>query len=151
MRLPSSSSLLLASLAVSASSSSSLSALAAPAGDLPEDSSSPNPVAHCTDGAVTRSLGAPTGSASAFFSDTATDHPQSRGLVNDIENLLPALRPLLDPILKHLAVVDVAGLPRDSASATDGDSTSPESPMTTPPAPPSTPAVSHPKPPGPTS
>lgn len=45
MRLPSSSSLLLATLAIS-SSSSSLSALAAPAGECPEDSSSPAPVPH---------------------------------------------------------------------------------------------------------
>lgn len=43
MRLPSSSSLLLATLAIS-SSSSSLSALAAPTGECPEDSPSPAPI-----------------------------------------------------------------------------------------------------------
>jgi len=45
MRLPSSSSLVLASLVVSSSSSSSPSALAAPVGDGPEDSSSYAPAA----------------------------------------------------------------------------------------------------------
>src|ERR1700677_3004611 len=117
MRLPSSSCLLLASLAVSASSSSSLSALAAPAGDIPEDSSSSNSVAPCKDGPLTRSLGAHIGSASAFFSDIATDHLQSR-------NLLQPLQPLLDEIEEVLKRVKNM-LPRDSESAADKDSTNP--------------------------
>src|ERR1700761_402967 len=86
MRLPSSSSLLAASLAVSLSSSS-LSALAAPTGDLPEDSSLPNPVAHCRDSAVVRSVGAPFVGTSAFLSDIATDHPQSRS-IEDIKKIV---------------------------------------------------------------
>lgn len=129
MKLPSSSSLLLASLAVSASSSSSLSALAAPAGDLTSGSSSPDPVGDRRDGAVTRSLGAPFGSASTFFSDMATDHPQSRD--SPIAKLLGDLVNNLDGLLGlHL---------RDSGS----DSTSPDSttPPPGPPAPPSTPAM----------
>jgi hypothetical protein len=133
MRLPSSSSLLLASLAVSASSSSSLSALAAPAGDIPEDSSPSNSVVPCRDGAVTRSLGAPIGIASALFPDIATDHPQSRGL---LEPLLKDVKGTVDDLLKLLAA-------RDFESAADKDSTSPDSttPPPGPPAPPSTPAM----------
>lgn len=78
-------------------------------------------------------------------------------MVNSVEAMLPVpgLGPVLDgllgPLLRNLAAVDVAGLPRDSESATVGDSTGPESHTTQPPAPPSTPAVSHPNPPGPTS
>lgn len=135
MRLPSGSCLLLASLAVSASSSSSLSALAAPAGDIPEDSSSSNSVAPCKDGPVTRSLGAHIGSASAFFSDIATDHLQSRGL---LDPLLPLLEKVKDVLKK---VEDL--VPRDSESAADKDLTGPDSttPSPGPPAPPSTPAM----------
>ncbi|KAI9454896.1 hypothetical protein BJY52DRAFT_1188686 [Lactarius psammicola] len=124
MRLPSSSSLLLASLAVSASSSSSLSALAAPAGDLPEDSSSPAPIAHCRDGAVTRSH----------------DQPQSRGLVDHVSQPLEqAVEKLKEDITRLTSVLST----RDSESPAAGDSNGPESP----PAPPSTPAVPPPKPP----
>ncbi len=134
MRPPSSSSLLLPSLAVSASSSSSLSALAAPTGDLPEDSSSPTPVAHCRDGAMTRSHGAPIGSTSAFFSDIATDQPQSRGLG---EIIPPVVKQLKDDITLLAGMLSA----RDSASAAAGDENGPRSPTAQPPAPPSTPAM----------
>lgn len=71
MKLPTSSSLLIASLAVSLSSSSSLSALAAPTGDLPEGSSpsKPGPVAPCSsDGAPeARSFGTPIDTRLFFF------------------------------------------------------------------------------------
>lgn len=138
MRLPSSSSLLAASLAVSLSSSS-LSALAAPTGDLPEDSSSPNPVAHCRDSTVVRSVGAPFVGASAFLSDITTDHPQSRS-IEDIKKIVGDL------------VKDVLGaLPIRSAA--DEDSTAPDSTTTPlpPPAPPSSPAVKPPVPRNPPS
>lgn len=141
MRLPSSSSLLAASLAVSlssSSSSSSLSALAAPTGDLPEDSSSPNPVAHCRDSTVVRSVGAPFVGAPAFLSDITTDHPQSRS-IEDIKKIVGDL------------VKDVLGaLPIRSAA--DEDSTAPDSTTTPlPPAPPSSPAVKPPVPRNPPS
>ncbi len=134
MRLPSSSSLPLASLAVSASSSSSLSALATPTGDLPEESSSPTPVTHCRDGAVTCSHGAPIASTSAFFFDIATDQPQSRGLG---EIIPPVVKQLKDDITLLAGMLSV----RDSASAAAGDENGPESPTAQPPAPPSTPAM----------
>ncbi|KAH9056950.1 hypothetical protein EDB87DRAFT_1686665 [Lactarius vividus] len=118
MRLPSSSSLLLASLAVSASSSSSLSALAAPAGDSSDDPPLPAPVAHCDNGVATRSH----------------DHLQSRGVVGNTVN------PILKQIEGIIAPLDVHST-RDSESAAPGDLNDPESPTTQPPAPPSTPAV----------
>ena len=128
MRLPSSTSLLLASLAVSASSSSSLSALAAPTGDAPEASASPAPSAHCTDGAVARSLGAPIDSAiRLLFSDTATDHLQGRGAAG---GGIPPIGSILGTNARA-----VAGLPRDPQSAADGNSTAGPEP---------TPASPHP-------
>ncbi|KAH9176874.1 hypothetical protein EDB89DRAFT_1595796 [Lactarius sanguifluus] len=118
MRLPSSSSLLLASLAVSASSSSSLSALAAPAGDSSEDSPLPAPVAHCDNGVAARSH----------------DHLQSRGAVEGIVGpILKKIEDIIGPLNVHPT--------RDSESAAPGDLNDPESPTTQPPAPPSTPAV----------
>ncbi|KAH8991954.1 hypothetical protein EDB92DRAFT_1859126 [Lactarius akahatsu] len=122
MRLPSSSSLLLASLAVSASSSSSLSALAAPAGDSSEDSPLPAPVAHCDNGVAARSH----------------DHLQSRGAVGD--TVVPIVDPLFKKIVDIIRPLNVHST-RDSESAAPGDSNDPESPTTQPPAPPSTPAV----------
>ncbi|KAI9445383.1 hypothetical protein H4582DRAFT_2053426 [Lactarius indigo] len=116
MRLPSSSSLLLASLAVSVSSSSSLSALAAPTGDSSEDSPLPAPVAHC-DNVAARSH--------------ATDHLYSRDVIGDVKEIV-------SDVLKEIGG-DLSN--RAPESAATGDSNDPESPTTQPPAPPSTPAV----------
>ncbi len=108
MRLPSSSSLILASLAVS-SSSSSLSALAAPTGDGSEVSS-PATVPHGSDDTTAQPHGAPTSRTITFLSNTntATDHLQSRNLVDQITGpLLPPdfgkatdiLHKVLDPLI----------------------------------------------------
>jgi len=79
MRLPSSSSLLLASLA----SSSPLSALAAPTGDCPEDTSSPAPASLNHDDTSIQSNSKSTSCTTATFaSDIVTDNPQSRALLN---------------------------------------------------------------------
>jgi len=138
MRLPSSSSLIVASLAVSLSSSSSLSALAAPTGDLPEDSSSPNSVAHCRDGVVVRSV----------------DHPQSRGILSPATDAVGGLVGKVTHDVSGLVgqiTHDVLGLlaRRDSESAADEDSISPDSTTAPPqpPAPPSSPGVNPPVPP----
>jgi hypothetical protein len=61
-------------------SSSSLSALAAPSGDRPDDSSS---VSLRSDDTTAHPNSTHTDSVSAFFSDTVTDHLQGRGTVND--------------------------------------------------------------------
>ena len=91
MKLPSSSSLLLATLAVTASSSS-LSALAAPAGDTGDSSSSTtNPAAPCpSDGAMSRQVGTSVHSISrnirllfsVFLTTQPTDQqPQGRAFM----------------------------------------------------------------------
>ena len=96
MRLPSSSSLLLASLA----SSSSLSALAAPTGDCPEDSSSTASALPNRDDSAIRSSSKSTSCTTATFaSDTVTDDLQSRGLLNDLLAAVP-LPPPTDAIVK---------------------------------------------------
>ena len=96
MRLPSSTSLLL-SLAVS-SSSSSLSALAAPTGDCPE-SSSPAPVPVKRDDTTVQPDSTSTGRTITTLSDTAIDHLQSRGLVEDVVALIP---PPADDLFKKI-------------------------------------------------
>lgn len=101
MRLPSSSSLLLASLA----SSSSLSALAAPAGGCHEESSSPAvPAALHSDDrapAVTQSNSTSISCTAPLplFSDTGIDYLESRDLISDITGLLD----------KALGILSVAG------------------------------------------
>ena len=117
MRLPSSSSLLLASLAVSSSSSSSssLSALAAPVGDGTESLSSPAPVppptvpphasiSHGSDDTIVQPNGAPTSCAITFLSNTATDYLQATNLLDTVVDLLPPPIPglihsIVDPLI----------------------------------------------------
>ena len=90
MRLPSSSSLLLASLA----SSSSLSALAAPTGDCPEDSSSMASAPLNRDDTAFQSDSKSTScTTTTFASDTVTDNPQTRAMLNDVLAPLAALLP----------------------------------------------------------
>src|SRR6267154_1344216 len=100
MRLPSSSSLLLASLAVSSSSSSSLSALAAPAGDGPvaESLSSLAPVPQGSDDTVAQPNSAPTSCTITFLSNTATGYPQARNVVDKVTAPLPVPPELVKPI-----------------------------------------------------
>ena len=124
MRLPSSSSLLLASLAVS---SSSLSALAAPAGDGSESLPAPAPVpltpvpppspfppnapiAHGGSDTIAQPNGEPTNCTIAFLSNTATGHDlQARDsdLVHKVVALLPPN--LSNPILGLLDALPLIG------------------------------------------
>ena len=112
MRLPSSSSLLLASLAVS-SSSSSLSALAAPVGDGPVPGPPPPSVPpQGSDDAMAQPNGTPASCTITFLSDTATAYlpVQASGLVDklivtlplppDLVNAIPGLiHGILDPLV----------------------------------------------------
>jgi len=96
MRFPSSSSLLLASLA----SSSSLSALAAPMGDCPDDSSSTAsaPLNH-GDTAIQSNSKSTSCTTATFIPDIITDNLQSRGVV---DSLPPPLNEVLGGIIKVL-------------------------------------------------
>ncbi|KAF8499232.1 hypothetical protein F5888DRAFT_1688719 [Russula emetica] len=88
MRLPSSSSLLLATLAVSSSSSSSLSALAAPAGDGPEGLLSPVPVPPAPPvSPLPPHAPIPHGSDDTMAQ--LNNHLQSRNLVDQVTGSLP--------------------------------------------------------------
>jgi len=121
MRLPSSSSLLLASLAVSSSSLlSSLFALAAPAGDgsesLPTPAGprppapvpptpvpQPPPIAHGARDLNAQPNGEPTSCTIAFLSNTATGHDlQARDVVDQVGALLSLSPNLSNPILDLL-------------------------------------------------
>jgi hypothetical protein len=96
MRLPSSSSLL---LVASLASSSSLSALAAPTGDCPEDSSSPAPAPLNHDDTSIQSNSKSTSCSTATFaSDIVTDNPQSRGLLDTVLTI-PPLNVIVKPII----------------------------------------------------
>jgi len=128
MRLPSSSSLLLASLAVS-SSSSSLSALAAPAGDGSESLPAPAPVpptpipppspfrpnapiAHGGSDTIAQPNGEPTSCTIAFLSNTATGHDlQARDVVDQVGALLSLPSDLSKPILDLLRALIGKGAP----------------------------------------
>jgi hypothetical protein len=110
MRLPSSSSLLLASLAVS-SSSSSLSALAAPVGDDPAPGPPlPSVPPQGSDDAMAQPNGTPASCTITFLSNTATGYLQASGLVDklivtlplppDLVNAIPGLiHGILDPLI----------------------------------------------------
>jgi len=121
MKLPSSSSLLLATLA----SSSSLSALAAPTGDCPDDSSSTAPAPLNHDGTAIQSNGESISCTTATFPpDIVTDNLQSRGLVDDLLKALPPpAGPLIEGILLGLYSGKDKTYPKaraDSALPVDG-------------------------------
>jgi hypothetical protein len=148
MRLPSSSSLLLASLAIS-SSSSSLSALAAPTGDCPEDSSSPAPVPHGSDDTMAQPNSTPTNCAITFLSNSATDHLQSRGLVGDvhkkiIDPLLGSISDLLPLNARDVPLDTFNLIPRAEGSEEGGTDAAPKD--LSPQPPPSEPQASAPSP-----
>ena len=131
MKLPSSSSLLLATLAVTASSSS-LSALAAPAGDA-GDSSSPNPAAPCpsSDGGISRPVGTSILSAAAhppLFLTQATTEQQPQG------------RAFMPSFAAYVGAGRVVARDSDSGpDAANGNPNDPGSPAATTSAPPPTP------------
>ena len=126
MRLPSSSSFLLASLAVS---SSSLSALAAPAGDGSESLPAPAPVpptpvpppspfppnapiVHGGGDMIAQPNGEPTSCTIAFLSNTATGYDlQARdlGLVNQVGAILPLPPQINKPIMDLLHALPLIG------------------------------------------
>ena len=121
MRLPSSSSLLLATLA----SSSSLSALAAPTGDCPDDSSSTAPAPLNPDGTAIQSNGKSISCTTATFTpDIVTDNLQSRGVLDDILKVLPPpAGPLIEGIILGLYSGKDKTYPKaraDSALPVDG-------------------------------
>ena len=159
MRLPSSSSLLLATLAISSSSSSSLSALAAPTGDhCPEDSSSSAPVPHGSDDTMAQPNSTRPSCTITFLPDTATDHLQSRSLVtpltSDLGNLISDLlngitKPLTargGPVdtLTHLIPVNPRAERSDASGPGAAPGDSPTQPAPAAPAPP--PAAAPPLP-----
>ncbi|KAI0307638.1 hypothetical protein B0F90DRAFT_1664701 [Multifurca ochricompacta] len=99
MRLPSSSSLILASLALSTSSSSSLSALAAPVGDFQAGSSSPTPAL-------------PSGNSNDMMKQSNLP-PRSKSLVDDVEDLLPSpLKQLVKDVVDGLVGPLSGGAPK---------------------------------------
>lgn len=115
MRLPPSSSLLLASLAISSSSS-----LAAPAGDGPESLSSPSVPPNDT---MAQPNGAPSSCTTTFFSNTATGYLQATDLVDQVTapltlppDLVKGIPDVLHAILDPLVGEDAPkawGLPPD--------------------------------------
>lgn len=131
MKLPSSSSLLLATLAVTASSSS-LSALAAPAGDTGGDSSSSstNPAAPCpSDGAISRPVGTSVHSIGSqhppfifcFLTTQPTDQqPQGRAF-------MPSFAYVAQDGVRRVAARDDSG-----PDAANGNPSVPGSPAATP-------------------
>jgi hypothetical protein len=148
MKLPSSSSLLLASLAIS-SSSSSLSALAAPTGDCPEDSSSPAPVPNGSDDTMAQPNSTPPSYTITFLSNAATDHLQNRGLVEDVHKLLDGIIGHLQdvvPLNARQGPLDAvkALIPRAEGTKDSGTDAAPEDSSTQPP--PSEPQASAPSP-----
>ncbi|KAH9996506.1 hypothetical protein BJV77DRAFT_1065734 [Russula vinacea] len=123
MKLPSSSSLLLASLAIS-SSSSSLSALAAPTGDCPEDSSSPAPV--------------PNGSDDTMAQPNKDVHKLLDGIIGHLQDVVP-LNARQGPLDAVKALI-----PRAEGTKDSGTDAAPEDSSTQPP--PSEPQASAPSP-----
>ncbi len=131
MRLPSSSSLILASLAVSSSSSSSsLSALAAPVGDGPDSPSSPAPapphapvllhasVRHGSDDRA-QVISAPTSYIITLVSDIATDHLLTSSLVDEVTAPFPPalanlIHSILDPVFGNMDEDSPVGFPSPS-------------------------------------
>ena len=123
MRLPSSSSLL---LVASLASSSSLSALAAPTGDCPEDSSPASASLSQDDTSIQSNSKSTSCTTATFASDIITDNPQSRALLN---NLPPPLDGILGAIVggifddkklpKARAGLSLDGLEKPLASLTD--------------------------------
>ena len=128
MRLPSSSSLILASLAVS--SSSSLSALAAPVGDGSDSPSSPAPapphapvllrvpIRHGSDDRA-QVISAPTSYIITLVSDIATDHLLTSSLVDEVTAPFPPalanlIHSILDPVFGNMDEDSPVGFPSPS-------------------------------------
>ncbi len=128
MRLPSSSSLILASLAVTLSSS--LSALAAPVGDGSDSPSSPAPapphapvlwhvsIRHGSDDRA-QVISAPTSYIITFISDIATDNLLTSSLVDEVTAPFPPalanlIHSILDPAFGNMDEDSPVGFPSPS-------------------------------------